>query len=166
MIYAIKLVLIRGRLVTIAYNDIMQLKEQMEYRDTHQKSIENAREAYRKQFDIGQRTLLDLLDTENEYFQAKRAYANTEYDIQTAYARLYAGQGELLNKIGTQRQGLPDMNRETYMDGANVCQAIAAEQMTIDKAALLANAKPLFYISSAEAPKCQRLKNQKNDCAK
>jgi outer membrane protein, adhesin transport system len=140
------------QIVSIAYNDIMQLKEQLTYRDTHQKSIENAREAYRKQFEIGQRTLLDLLDTENEYFQAKRAYINTDYDIQTAYARLYAGQGELLNRIGTQRQGLPDMARAAYMDGANVCEAVAAEQMTIDKAALLANAKPLSVANSSAAP--------------
>ena len=131
------------QLVTIAYNDITQLKEQLTYRDTHQKSIENAREAYRKQFDIGQRTLLDLLDTENEYFQARRAFTNTDYDIQTAYARLYATQGELLNKIGSQRQGLPEINREAYMDAANVCQAVAPEQLNIDKAALLADAKPL-----------------------
>jgi outer membrane protein, adhesin transport system len=131
------------QLLTIAYNDINQLKEQLVYRDTHQKSIENAREAYRKQFDIGQRTLLDLLDTENEYFQARRAYTNTDYDVQTAYARLYATQGELLNKIGSTRQGLPEVAREEYMDAANVCQAVAPAQVTIDKAALLADAKPL-----------------------
>lgn len=131
------------QLVNIAYNDINQLKEQLAYRDTHQKSIENAREAYRKQFDIGQRTLLDLLDTENEYFQAKRAYTNTDYDVQTAYVRLYASQGELLNKIGSTRQGLPEVAREEYMDAANVCQAVAPAQVTIDKAALLADAKPL-----------------------
>lgn len=134
------------QLVTIAYNDIVQLKEQMEYRDRHQKAIENAREAYRKQFDIGQRTLLDLLDTENEYFQARRAYSNTEYDIQTAYARLYASQGELLNKIGSTRPGLPEVNREAYMDQANVCEAVAATQVNIDKEALLADAKPLSII--------------------
>ena len=131
------------QLVTIAYNDITQLKEQLGYRYAHQQSIENAREAYRKQFDIGQRTLLDLLDTENEYFQAKRAFTNADYDYQTAYARLYGSQGELLNKIGAQRQGLPEMNRQAYMDAANVCQAIAPEQLVIDKAALLADAKPL-----------------------
>ena len=131
------------QLVTIAYNDIVQLKEQLGYRYAHQQSIENAREAYRKQFDIGQRTLLDLLDTENEYFQAKRAFTNTDYDFQTAYARLYSFQGELLNKIGTQREGLPELNRQAYMDAANVCQAIAPEQLVIDKAALLADAKPL-----------------------
>lgn len=131
------------QLMVIAYNDIQQLKEQQQYRTQHKNSIENAREAYRKQFDIGQRTLLDLLDTENEYFQARRSLANTEYDIQTAYARTYAGQGELLNKIGAVRGNLPEYKREQYMDNENVCQAIAPIQMTIDKAALLADAKPL-----------------------
>ena len=131
------------QLVTIAYNDITQLKEQLGYRDVHQKSIENAREAYRKQFDIGQRTLLDLLDTENEYFQAKRNYTNTDYDIQTAYARLYAVQGDLLSKVGAQRQGLPELNRADYLEAAMVCEAIAPAQVSIDKAALLADAKPL-----------------------
>jgi len=131
------------QLVSIAYNDINQLKEQRTYRERHTNSIENAREAYRKQFDIGQRTLLDLLDTENEYFQAKRALANAEYDLQLAYARTYAGQGELLKKIGTARGNLPEYARETYMDNENVCQAMAPEQIQVDKAALVADAKPL-----------------------
>ena len=131
------------QLVVIAYNDIEQLKEQEKYRIAHKNAIENAREAYRKQFDIGQRTLLDLLDTENEYFQAKRTLANTQYDIKTAYARTYAGQGQLLNKIGAARGGLPEYAREDYMDNENVCQSFAPEQLAIDKAALLADAKPL-----------------------
>jgi len=131
------------QLVTIAYNDIKQLNQQLTYRDQHRKSIENAREAYQKQFDIGQRTLLDLLDTENEYFQAKRSYANAEYDIQNAYARLFAAQGQLVNKIGSTRQGLPEINREAYADAATVCEAVAPVQITVDKDALLADAKPL-----------------------
>ncbi|HSI38815.1 MAG TPA: TolC family outer membrane protein [Methylotenera sp.] len=141
------------QLVVIAYNDIQQLKEQLTYRTRHKNSIENAREAYRKQFDIGQRTLLDLLDTENEYFQAKRSLANAEYDIQMAYARTYAGQGELLNKIGAARGNLPEYAREQYMDSENVCQAVAPIQETVDKAALLADAKPLSYtLPSLAAP--------------
>jgi adhesin transport system outer membrane protein len=87
--------------------------------------------------------LLDLLDTENEYFQAKRTLANTQYDIQTAYARTYAGQGELLNKIGAARGDLPEYARESYMDNENVCQSVAPVQVAVDKAALLADAKPL-----------------------
>lgn len=141
------------QLVVIAYNDIQQLKEQEKYRTEHKNSIENAREAYRKQFDIGQRTLLDLLDTENEYFQAKRALANTQYDIQTAYARTYAGQGELLRKIGAARGGLPEYKHESYMDDENICQAVSPVQETVDKAALLADAKPLSStISSVVKP--------------
>lgn len=147
------------QIVVIAYNDIQQLKEQEKYRTQHKNSIENAREAYRKQFDIGQRTLLDLLDTENEFFQAKRALANTQYDIQTAYARTYAGQGELLSKIGAARGGLPEYKHESYLDDENVCQAVSPVQETVDKAALLADAKPLSStISSAklvEPPKVE-----------
>lgn len=162
------------QLVTIAYNDINQLKEQLKYRDLHQKSIENAREAYRKQFDIGQRTLLDLLDTENEYFQARRSYTNADFDVQTAYARLYASQGELLNKIGSTRQGLPEVTRETYMDAANVCEAVAPAQITIDKAALLADAKPLAVSQQIIKPiakpasscNTETISNRVNDWAK
>lgn len=140
------------QVVSIAYNDITQLKEQRTYRERHTNSIENAREAYRKQFDIGQRTLLDLLDTENEYFQAKRSLANTNYDLQLAYARTYAGQGELLKRIGAARGNLPEYAREQYMDAESVCQAVAPEQMQVDKAALLADAKPLSntYVSLAK----------------
>ena len=135
--------------VTIAYNDIRQLAEQKVYRERHVISIENAREAYRKQFDIGQRTLLDLLDTENEYFQAKRSLANAQYDMQIAYARVYAGQGELLKKIGASRGNLPEQSRGDYADAENVCAPVIPEMMVVDKEALVANAKPL---SGALAP--------------
>lgn len=129
--------------VAIAYNDIERLREQLVYRDQHQLSIEKAREAYRRQFDIGQRTLLDLLDTENEYFQARRAYTNTEYDMKGAFARTYAGQGELLNKLGVVRAGLPDYGRAEYFDRQNVCQTVAPSMPKVDKKELLEKAKPL-----------------------
>jgi len=129
--------------LVIAYNDVISLKEQLGYRDQHQLSIEKAREAYRKQFDIGQRTLLDLLDTENEYFQAKRTYTNTQRDLYTAYARTYASQGDLLNKLGVTRGDLPDIGRAEYLDNSATCQASAPEMMQVDKSAIVANAKPL-----------------------
>jgi adhesin transport system outer membrane protein len=137
--------------LVIAYNDISRLKEQLIYRDQHQLSIEKAREAYRKQFDIGQRTLLDLLDTENEFFQARRTYTVTEKDLYAAYARTYAAQGELLDRLGVARSDLPDFGRPEYMDNENVCQAAAPAVITIDKAALVADAKPLSATLSSLA---------------
>lgn len=134
------------QLLVIAYNDVNQLKQQAIYRAQHKTSIENAREAYRKQYDIGQRTLLDLLDSENEYFQAKRSLANTEYDLKMAYVRTYAGQGELLNKIGAVRNNLPEYQREEYLDNENVCKVVVPVQIQVDKEELLAGAKPLSNI--------------------
>lgn len=130
------------QLVAIAYNNIKQLTEQVGYRKQHQDSIENARLAYRKQYEIGQRTLLDLLDTENEYFQARRNFTNAEMDLNTSYARTYAGQGLLLRKLGVTRADVGEYAREEYLDRENVCKAIAPTQVMPDKAALLANAKP------------------------
>lgn len=93
--------------VAIAYNDTRKLAEQIGYLDQHQLSIEKARDAYRKQFDIGQRTLLDLLDSENELFQARRAYSNAEHDLAVAYVRTHAGLGRLLATLGIARAGDP-----------------------------------------------------------
>ena len=93
--------------LAIAYNDTRKLTEQLGYLDQHQISIEKARDAYRKQFDIGQRTLLDLLDSENELFQARRAYGNAEHDLAVAYVRTHAGLGKLLTTLGVSKAGDP-----------------------------------------------------------
>ena len=97
---------IRQTLV-IAFNNIHNLSQQLGFLDQHQLAIEKAREAYRQQFDIGQRTLLDLLDTENEYFQARRAYVNASYDHAIAHARTLAGMGNLLSTLQVGQDGLP-----------------------------------------------------------
>ena len=93
--------------LAIAYNDTRKLTEQLGYLDQHQLSIEKARDAYRKQFDIGQRTLLDLLASEHELFQARRAYGNAEHDLAIAYVRTHAGLGKLLTTLGVSKAGDP-----------------------------------------------------------
>ena len=87
--------------------------------------------------------MLDLLDTENEYFQARRTYTNTESDLHIAYVRTYAGEGDLLNKVGVTRGDLPDLNQADYNENYAICQAVAPEMIKIDKASIVANAKPL-----------------------
>ena len=80
----------------IAQNDVKKLAEQIKYLDQHQLSTEKSRDAYRQQFDIGQRTLLDLLDTENELFEAKRALVRAEVDYQLAQVRVLTQAHRLL----------------------------------------------------------------------
>ena len=130
--------------LTIAYNDTQRLNEQLGYLDQHQLSIEKAREAYRNQFDIGQRTLLDLLDTENEYFQARRAYVNARYDQGIAQARSLAGMGRLMQALQVAREELPSLAElgqdRTGIDVVDLCPATAPTPEAIDKEALFAEA--------------------------
>lgn len=93
--------------LAIAYNDMEKLQEQLRYLNEHQLSTGKAREAYRDQFDIGQRTLLDLLDTENEYFEARRAYVHASYDYALAHGRTLAAMGRLLSALGVSRESMP-----------------------------------------------------------
>ncbi|HEY3300806.1 MAG TPA: TolC family outer membrane protein [Methylophilaceae bacterium] len=122
--------------VVVAYNDINVLTDQLTYRNEHQQSIERAREAYRNQYDIGQRTLLDLLDTENEYFQARRAYTNTSGDLAIAIARTYASEGMLLESLGVARTDVSEPTQDGSNDGFNVCQAVAPEMTDVSKMSL------------------------------
>lgn len=122
--------------VTISHNDLKKLSEQIEYLDQHQLATEKARDAYRKQFDIGQRTLLDLLDTENELFDARRAYANALHDQAYAYARTQAGMGKLLGTMGLQHleaENVAEQEETAEFDPLTVCPAEGDLAMTIDK---------------------------------
>lgn len=95
--------------LSIAYNDIANLEEALLYLDGHQVAMAKAREAYLDQFEIGQRTLLDLLDAENEYFESRRAYISARYDYALAHVRTLAGMGELLRTLQLQRNDVPNV---------------------------------------------------------
>ncbi|MCG9597601.1 TolC family outer membrane protein [Vibrio sp. Isolate25] len=55
--------------------------------------------AYEKQYRIGQRTLLDLLNTENELFEARKDYLDAHYSEQYAKYRVMNATGNLLNAL-------------------------------------------------------------------
>ena len=143
--------------LSIAYNDTRKLTEQLGFLDQHQLSIEKARDAYRQQFDIGQRSLLDVLDTENEVFQAKRAFANAEYDLLLAYARTHAGMGTLYSALGISRQApdaLPKLGEENdHADIAANCPAEAPQLYLVDKATLDARAAESLNQEVSAQPK-------------
>ncbi|MGC4063026.1 MAG: TolC family outer membrane protein [Aquabacterium sp.] len=114
----------------IAYNDIKKLKDQLAALDRNVIAIEKARDAYRQQFDIGQRSLLDLLNSENELYTAKRSYANAEYDLQLAYARTQAARNTLGATLGLTRSddAAPDVKDwQAASDAAQRCPVTSVE---------------------------------------
>nr|WP_314858798.1 TolC family outer membrane protein [uncultured Undibacterium sp.] len=154
------------QVLAIAYNDTRKLTEQLNFLDQHQLSIEKARDAYRQQFDIGQRSLLDLLDTENELFQAKRSFTNAEIDLFLSYARTHAGMGKLHAALGLTRRddgaGTLKMLDVKADEASANCPIESPEIYVINKAALDKRAleginfteanKPIVQTQSDNAP--------------
>ncbi len=113
----------------VAFNDIKKLTDQAQYLDARQISIEKARDAYRKQFEIGQRTLVDLLNAENEVFEAKRLYVNVINDLSVAYAKTNYQMGTLLSTLGVSRYANDEAPlAETAGYDSAVCPAEVPEQ--------------------------------------
>jgi adhesin transport system outer membrane protein len=125
-----------------AFNDHLRLSEQLQYLDQHQLSTDKEREAFRRQFDIGQRTLLDVLDTENEYYTARRNYVNGENDLIIARARYQAVSGNLLNMLSLKNLDMTPPKPDTTPDEdmLTTCPADPVQPPAIDKEALFKRA--------------------------
>ncbi len=120
--------------VELAYNDINKLTKQSTFLDTRIISTEKTRDAYRKQFEIGQRTLVDLLNAENELFDAKRLYTNVSSEMLIANVRTHYQMGSLLNILGLTRYANKEapLQQLASNDGANIaaCPAEAVAEVT------------------------------------
>lgn len=131
----------------IAYNDLRRLRDQLVLLEQHQLSSEKAREAYRQQFDIGQRSLLDLLDTENELFQARRAVVNARHDLVLAGYRVLQQTDGLLPALNqtplVQAPPATATDDATADDEAALCSKEMTAPLVLDTAAVMAARPPL-----------------------
>lgn len=64
------------------------------------KAATSTRNAYVKQFDIGQRTLLDLLNSEQEVLRARQSVVEARNDHLLAQFRVLEGMGALVDHLG------------------------------------------------------------------
>lgn len=84
----------------LSWNALETAKERLPRLKTHAEATAKTRDAYAQQFNIGQRTLLDLLDSENELYTARTDYINGQYQERFAQYRLMADTGRLLVTLG------------------------------------------------------------------
>lgn len=138
----------------IAFNDVAKLADLIAALDRNVLAIEKARDAYRQQFEIGQRSLLDLLNAENELYTARRAYANADFDKLLAQARMLAATNELTARLGLRA---PMLAGDAGIDNWNAaddlptrCPVVMAEVLTTPRTELDARAQRL--IQSAPQP--------------
>ena len=83
----------------IAWAAYQNLTEEQPHLKRHMEASAKTVAAYKQQFDIGKRSLLDVLDSENESYQAKRAYTNANYRVLYARYRILSGMGEMLHRL-------------------------------------------------------------------
>lgn len=86
--------------LNVAWNGIVRLREQIPFLEEHEMTTSRVRVAYMQQFQIGERSLLDLLDTENELFEARRALVNARHDLQQVEMRWLMYSHQLLSALG------------------------------------------------------------------
>lgn len=86
--------------LSITWNNIARLRQQTPFLQEHVLSTSKVRVAYQQQFRIGQRSLLDLLNTENELFDAQRALVNAQYDLKKAEYQWLALSSQILPVLG------------------------------------------------------------------
>ncbi|RXJ71358.1 hypothetical protein CS022_21265 [Veronia nyctiphanis] len=84
---------------SLAWNAHENLQEQSEYVRQHVVAAKASQQAYEKQFSIGRRTLIELLDSENELFEARIDYINIEFDTLNSAFRLLHSTGQLLSSM-------------------------------------------------------------------
>jgi len=85
--------------VRLAYNAYATARDRMPSLDRYVKASDSTRDAYSKQFAIGQRTLLDLLDSENEFFTSRSTYVTALFIEISARFRVLNAMGNLMTAM-------------------------------------------------------------------
>lgn len=85
--------------IRLSWNAYTTAQERLNPLKQHAEAMDATREAYTKQFNIGQRTLLDLLDAENEYFTARSNYITGQYIVLFGKYRVLGSSGKLLEGL-------------------------------------------------------------------
>lgn len=85
--------------VNLSWTTYKAIRNQLIYLEQHVDASVQTQDAYDKQFNIGKRTLLDLLDARNELFQAKRAYVSAQHDSLYQQYRILAAMGMLARQF-------------------------------------------------------------------
>ena len=90
--------------LSLSWNAYQLLEQQMQYLDSHVVESDKTLAAYKQQFELGRRTLVDLLDAENELFEARRELLTADKDRFIAHYRVLNAMGELLAVLNIDRE--------------------------------------------------------------
>lgn len=83
----------------LAWNSLITLRARIHHLEEHVESTKQVLKAYQEQFKLGQRSLLDVLDSENELFNARASLASAQYSEILSTLKVLNSIGLLLTTI-------------------------------------------------------------------
>jgi len=91
-----------------AHNAVVQ---QIPYLELHVESATDTKKAYILQFDVGRRSLLDVLNAENEEIESRRALIDARHDLIFTQLQILSGVGRLVEGVSLTQEPEPDIKR-------------------------------------------------------
>lgn len=98
----------------LSWNAMERLAEQRKYLRQHRDFSKKTLDAYNEEFNLGRRTLLDLLDVKNEFFLSRKAYISAGYDEELARYRVIENVGNLPNMVSFTSDDLIKFKRHRH----------------------------------------------------
>lgn len=92
--------------LSLSWNAYQLLERQMEFLESHVIEAEKTLDAYKKQFQLGRRTLVDMLDAENELFESRKKLLEADRDRVLTQFRVLNATGDLLSVLNLDRESL------------------------------------------------------------
>ena len=93
---------------TVVWNELQDIAVRLEYLEAHVESTKEVLSVYREQLTLGKRTLLDLLDIQNELLRSQIVLVSGQYAEAFARYRVLASTGNLLASMGIETENFAD----------------------------------------------------------
>lgn len=133
----------------LSFNALETARARVEALRAKAEAQRRTRDAYAAQFDIGQRSLLDLLDAENELFLARVALTTAEFVEMFAGYRVLAVTGQLLDRLDL---APPREHIDIYRTPADEATAERIEEKTRELVDPKMEPRPLRGTEAGEPP--------------
>lgn len=138
-----------------AYNEVTILTQRLAILKRNKASQERSKEAYKAQFLRGDLELLNLLDSQNEYFETQRAYMGVQVDLAIAEMKTLTAIGLFLDAVGVadaHQEEIDALNLEIIANSQRTdnwdCTTDIPEVAVIDIAALYAKVDREFKVDA------------------
>ena len=89
--------------VYLSWNSLTTIRGRLAYLKEHQTSTEKVLNSYKEQFKLGKRSLLDVLDSENELFNARASLVSAQYTEIFSLLKILKSMGLLLGALDIRR---------------------------------------------------------------